>query len=115
MPEPTIANAKQADHFGYRFEGYLYAPVDGVYDFTTRSDDGSVLYIGQTKVVDNDASHAAIEASGRIALQKGYHAYELLYFEDYEGEHFEWGWRIPGETKTVAIPANNLYVKSQVQ
>lgn len=115
MPEPTIANAKQADHFGYRFEGYLYAPVDGVYEFTTRSDDGSVLYIGQTKVVDNDASHAAIEASGRIALQKGYHAYELLYFEDYEGEHFEWGWRIPGETKTSVIPEKNLYVKTQAQ
>lgn len=110
MPEPTIANAKQADHFGYRFEGYLYAPVDGVYEFTTRSDDGSVLYIGQTKVVDNDASHAAIEASGRIALQKGYHAYELLYFEDYEGEHFEWGWRKPGMTQQEAIPAGNLYL-----
>ena len=60
IPEPSILNAKLPDHFGYIFTGYIYAPEDGVYEFSTRSDDGSVLYIGKEKVVDNDASHAAI-------------------------------------------------------
>ncbi|WP_165155294.1 GH92 family glycosyl hydrolase [Parabacteroides sp. ZJ-118] len=110
MPEPSISNAKQPDHFGYIFTGYLYAPEDGVYEFSTRSDDGSVLYIGKEKVVDNDASHAAIDATGRIPLQKGYHPFALHYFEDYEGEHLSWNWRTPSMSQPDAIPTENLYI-----
>lgn len=111
MPEPTIRGARQEDHFGYIFNGYIYAPEDGVYEFSTRSDDGSVLYIGDEKVVDNDASHAAIEASGRIPLAKGFHPFALHYFEDYEGEHLSWGWRTPSMSGQETIPAGNLYIK----
>ena len=110
IPEPSILNAKLPDHFGYIFTGYIYAPEDGVYEFSTRSDDGSVLYIGKEKVVDNDASHAAIEATGRIPLQKGYHPFALHYFEDYEGEYLGWSWRTPSMSKLDAIPTENLYI-----
>ena len=111
MPEPSIKNAKQPDHFGYTFEGLINVPEEGVYTFYTRSDDGSVLYIDGEKIVDNDASHAAISATGRIALQKGFHSYKLLYFEDYEGEELGWGWKRPSGNKMENIPANLLYVK----
>ncbi|WP_102407334.1 GH92 family glycosyl hydrolase [Parabacteroides bouchesdurhonensis] len=111
MTEPSIKEAPQEDHFGYIFEGYLYAPVDGIYEFATRSDDGSVLKIGQEEVVNNDSSHAAIMATGRIPLAKGYHPFTLLYFEDYEGEHLSWGWKQPGDDKIGPIPADNLYVR----
>ncbi|TGY56031.1 GH92 family glycosyl hydrolase [Parabacteroides distasonis] len=110
MPEPSILNAKLPDHFGYIFTGYIYAPEDGVYEFSTRSDDGSVLYIGKEKVVDNDASHAAIDATGRIPLQKGYHPFALHYFEDYEGEYLGWNWCTPSMSKPGAIPTENLYI-----
>ena len=110
IPEPSILNAKLPDHFGYIFTGYIYAPEDGVYEFSTRSDDGSVLYIGKEKVVDNDASHAAIDAMGRIPLQKGYHPFALHYFEDYEGEYLGWSWRTPSMSKLDAIPTENLYI-----
>lgn len=110
IPEPSILNAKLPDHFGYIFTGYIYAPEDGVYEFSTRSDDGSVLYIGKEKVVDNDASHAAIDAMGRIPLQKGYHPFTLHYFEDYEGEYLGWSWRTPSMSKLDAIPTENLYI-----
>lgn len=109
MPEPSIKGAKQADHFAYIFSGLISIPEDGVYEFMTRSDDGSVLYINDLKVVDNDGSHGAISATGRIALKKGFHPYRLLYFEDYEGEELSWGWRVPGSDKFVPIPALNLF------
>ena len=86
LPEPSIKEAKQKDHFGYIFSGLINVPEDGVYIFQTRSDDGSVLYIGNELVVNNDGSHAAIPATGYIALEKGFHPYILYYFEDYEGE-----------------------------
>lgn len=111
MPEPSIENAKQEDHFGYIFEGIILVPEDGVYEFMTKSDDGSVLYIDNKLIVNNDGSHAAIIATGRVALKKGYHSYRLLYFEDYEGEHLSWGWKIPSAKEFEAIPTKNLFIK----
>lgn len=111
MSEPSIKDAPQADHYGYIFEGLIDVPEDGVYTFATKSDDGSVLYIGNEKVVDNDGSHAAISASGRIALKKGLHPYKLMYFEDYEGEHLSWEWMTPSGKQMEPVPANILYVK----
>ena len=111
MAEPNIDNAKQEDNFGYIFSGLINVPEDGVYTFQTISDDGSVLYIHDVKVVDNDGSHPAIPASGTIALKKGLHPYTLYYFEDYAGEHLSWAWEIPSANELSPIPASSLFVK----
>jgi len=111
MPEPSIADAPQEDHFAYLFEGLIRVPQRGVWEFSTKSDDGSVLFVDGAKVVDNDGGHAAVSATGRIALEAGLHAYRLLYFEDYEGQEFSWSWRAPGAEEFSPVPAENLYVK----
>ncbi len=111
LPEPSIKGARQEDHFGYIFSGLINVPEDGVYTFQTRSDDGSVLYIDNELVVNNDGSHAAIPATGLIALKKGFHPYTLYYFEDYEGEHLSWAWKLPSAKGLVPIPASALFVK----
>jgi predicted alpha-1,2-mannosidase len=111
IPEPSIAETKQADHFAFIFTGIIFVPEDGIYEFMTMSDDGSMLYIDNIKIVDNDGSHAAISATGRIALKKGYHTYKLLYFEDYEGEHLSWSWKRPMSDKFENIPVSNLFIK----
>ena len=46
MPAPSIAQAPQEDHFGYIFTGSILIPERGVWEFMTKSDDGSVLTIG---------------------------------------------------------------------
>ncbi|MGL5772036.1 MAG: chitobiase/beta-hexosaminidase C-terminal domain-containing protein, partial [Bacteroidales bacterium] len=99
------------DHFGFIFEAFIYVPQDAVYEFYTKSDDGSVLYIGEEKVVDNDLSHSAIIATGRIALKQGYHPVTLYYFEDYEGDHLSWGWRNPKTGRQETFPAEQLFVR----
>lgn len=106
---PRIDKAKKKDHFGYIFEGYIYIPKTDIYEFQTRSDDGSMLYINNIEVVNNDGSHAMITASGKIALQKGFHSYRLYYFEDYEGEHLSWSWKTYNEKEFYPIPKENLY------
>ena len=111
MPEPSIKKATQPDHFGYVFTGLIQVPEDGVYTLATTSDDGSILYIDGVKVVDNDLSHAAIRATGKIALKKGCHRYRLEYFEDYEGEHLSWEWQLPSRNKLETIPANVLFIQ----
>lgn len=111
MPEPTIANARLTDHYGYIFEGYVNVPADGIWEFMTKTDDGSVMYVDGQLVVDNDGGHAEVMASGRIALAKGFHKYQILYFEDYEGEAFSWGWKAPGQTEFSAVPQDALFCK----
>ena len=110
MAKPTIEDAVAKDHFGYDFFGYINVPEDGIYIFQTQSDDGSVLYVDNELVVDNDGSHAAIPATGTIALKKGFHSYRLLYLEDYEGEHLSWSWKIPSAETLQSIPDSVLYV-----
>ena len=111
MPAPSIAQAPQEDHFGYIFTGSILIPERGVWEFMTKSDDGSVLTIGDRKVVDNDGSHASVMATGRVALEAGLHPYTLMYFEDYEGQDLSWGWRAPGAAGFEQIPAERLYVE----
>lgn len=108
---PTIDVAQQSDHFAFAFYGVILIPEDDVYEFMTKSDDGSVLFIDGKKVVDNDGSHAEIIATGRIALKKGFHTYKLLYFEDYEGEALSWGWKKKTDSQFEPIPQTMLYIK----
>ena len=108
MPAPSIAQAPQEDHFAYVFTGLILIPERGVWEFMTKSDDGSVLTIGDRRVVDNDGSHASVMATGRVALEAGLHPYTLLYFEDYEGQDLSWGWKAPRAEGFEAIPEANL-------
>ncbi len=110
MPSPSIVSARSRDHFGYCFEGFIEISKQGIWEFSTRSDDGSVLYIGNQLVVDNNGSHAAVTATGRIALKSGLHPIRILYFEDYEGEAFECGIRSPESDRFTSLSSDILYL-----
>lgn len=111
MLSPAIDLAEQEDHFAFIFDGYIKVSENGVYEFMTKSDDGSLLYIDNELVVNNDGSHAAITATGRIALKEGIHQYKIIYFEDYEGEHFSWGWKTPSSKEFTPIDNNLLFIQ----
>ncbi len=76
-----IPVSQTAPSFATRHVGYFYAPETGVYSFTLRSDDGSVLKIGGNVLIDNDGMHSSVEKSAQIALEKGYHPFELFFVE----------------------------------
>lgn len=111
LPRPAIDKARIDDHYGFIFEGYIDVPVDGIYTFYTSTDDGSLLVIDGKTVVNNDGGHSPLTATGQIPLRTGVHSFRLPYFEDYEGQHFEWGWKIPGSGEFTAIPDNLLFTK----
>ncbi len=110
MDKFTVAGFGRQDYYGYEFKGLFYAPVDGVYDFYTASDDGSVLIIGDKEVVNNDGPHGIIKSTGRKALNKGYHAYTLLYFESYEGEKLDVGWKKPGAKEFESMNSSSFFL-----
>ena len=111
MPAPSIAEAPDEDHFGYIFTGYIDIPEDGVWSFSLTSDDGAILELDGERVVDNDGSHSAVTTTGRVPLLKGFHAYKLIYLEDYEGQALTWGWRAEKEPRFTPISADALYYK----
>jgi hexosaminidase len=67
--------------FGVIYTGFIRIDADGLYMFSTRSDDGSVLTIDDQPIVDNDGKHPLLEQGGAVALQKGYHKFTLKYFD----------------------------------
>src|SRR5690606_26355459 len=66
---------------GAVFSGYINIPEDGVYTFTSASDDGSVIRIDDQLVLDNDAKHSAYQRTSAVRLMKGYHKFEVRYFQ----------------------------------
>lgn len=83
------------DNFGIIAEGYLKIPKDNTYTFRTISDDGSVLYIGETKVVDNDGLHGDEPKDGDVTLKAGLHPFRLEYFESGGGNMVSLQWKTP--------------------
>jgi hypothetical protein len=98
-----ISPANRPDNFGFRFDGYVKVASDGVYMFSTISDDGSKLYIGNKLIVNNDGTHASTEAAGDIALKAGMHAIRVDFFEAGGGQ--ELAVKMNGQ----AIPASSLF------
>ncbi|HWD87376.1 MAG TPA: family 20 glycosylhydrolase [Mucilaginibacter sp.] len=94
--------------FGVIYSGYIRIDVDGLYQFSTKSDDGSVLSIDDQPVVNNDGKHPLIEQGGAVALQKGYHKFTLKYFDVGQVSALRVYMSMPGKPKT-ELPTDALY------
>jgi len=104
VEEGTISNLnlsckKQPDYYGIVYKGYLAIPADGVYTLYLASDDGSCLYIGQEKLIDNNGQHGIVEKSGTLALGAGLHPLLVTFFEKSGGDHIALSISGPGMKK----------------
>jgi len=66
-------------NYSIEWKGYLLIEEAGLYQFTTASDDGSVVFIDDTLVVDNGGFHTLKEVSGSIFLLPGFHSIWVRY------------------------------------
>lgn len=80
VPEIMIPNGVSGN-IGLILKGYIRIPVDGIYTFHLNSDDGSILYVNNEVIVDNDGTHSSREKVGQYALKAGYHSIEVRYFD----------------------------------
>jgi hexosaminidase len=67
--------------FALKFSGYISVPETGIYTLALNSDDGSVLYIDNNEVINNDGLHSEYQKSGQAALKKGLHKIDLNYIQ----------------------------------
>ena len=92
---------------------------DGIYTFFTDSDDGSMLYIDDEEIVNNDGNHGNVEKSGKAALKKGYHKIKVLYFDSGGGNSLKVSyatgrWKERSDTSGFIISLiNQLYESNQ--
>lgn len=105
-----ISIAARDEQFALRFSGYINIGHEGVYTFLLSSDDGSALYIGDTRVVDNDGTHDMREATGIIGLKAGKHAITLVYFQGGYGKGLSVGYACQAAgIAAMAIPDGVLF------
>ncbi len=101
-------NKKRPDKFAFEFTGYIKIDKDGIYTFFTDSDDGSLLYIDDEEVVNNDGDHGNVEKNGKAALKKGFHKIKVLYFDSGGGNSLKVSMQPEGGKKE-SIPAALLF------
>ncbi len=92
----------------------LDVPADGSYQFQIQSDDGAILYLDGTNVLDNDGRHHPIKKqSQNIFLNKGKHRVVVHYFQGPRYEiALELYWKKPGLSSFAIIPPESFkYVK----
>jgi hypothetical protein len=77
----NLSKRQRDERIGFKFEGMIKVPVDGIYTFYTESNDGSKLFIGDKEVVNNDGPHGMEEKNGQIALKAGFHPILVTYFQ----------------------------------
>jgi hypothetical protein len=102
-PDFAVANSKEK--FALRFKGFVRVPRTGIYVFYLSSDDGSKLSVAGQEIIVNDGVHGLAEERAEIALEAGWHALELTYFQGTGGLGLELAWRGPGFPKS-QIPAS---------
>lgn len=66
---------------GLIFNGYVEAPADGVYTFALSSNDGSMLYVDDQMLIDNDGPHGDKILVAQRALAKGWHKIRVEFFD----------------------------------
>jgi hypothetical protein len=69
------------DQFGADITGSLSVAAAGTYTFSLTSDDGSLLFIDGSLVVDDGDAHPPTTVSASVALAAGVHSFEVQFFE----------------------------------
>ncbi|GAA5495304.1 hypothetical protein Rhal01_01479 [Rubritalea halochordaticola] len=93
---------------GLLYTGYIDIPEDGTWTFYTTSDEGTILRIHDSLVIDDDFNHSGSEASGTIQLKAGLHPFRLYYRTAADTPALSLSWSGPSTAKAI-IPDSELY------
>jgi len=84
--------------YTWYWSGYFYPHLSGNYDFHTRSDDASFVYLDGEEIINNGQLHPMRNRnSGAIYLSKGqYKKIEITFGQNHGGDGIEFRWLPPG-------------------
>ncbi|MEE9432298.1 MAG: exo-alpha-sialidase [Melioribacteraceae bacterium] len=104
----SITDKNTDTNFAFIFNGIIKIKKDGLYTFYLESNDGSVLYLDDKKVIDNDGLHGAYEEDISISLREGLHKISVKYFQAGGGKVLKNSWSNKN-FKKIEIPASILF------
>lgn len=106
-----ISVRNRDDQFLFSFDGFIEISEAGSYTFFTGSDDGSLLYIDGTLVVNNDGLHGVVEQSGTYTFANtGRYPIKVTFFENGGGEYLQVQYDPPGAAPKQLIPDSKLFL-----
>ena len=85
--------------YALRYQGYLRAPADGLYVLSIGTCDGSRLSVDGKVVAERDGIHSTSVRQYPIALSRGLHIFEMVYFKGpdaYLADKILVAWEGPG-------------------
>jgi len=104
----NLDNKNRKNKFGFIFSGYINISKTGMYDFYTTSDDGSLLYIDDQLIVNNNGDHGMEEKNEKAVLEKGLHKIKVVYYDSGGDNGLKVSYNLKGQNK-MEIPANILF------
>lgn len=104
-PEFRLSHVEhREDNFAIKYEAYFEVKEKGEYKFYLNSDDGSILWIDDRQVVNNDGDHGTKERGDDIELEPGYHKITVGYFNAGGGAWLDVFYKAPGQAKQIMSP-----------
>src|SRR5690606_20557062 len=92
------------NHFIVHVTGFITAPREGSYEFRLTSDDGSIFWIRDTKVVDHDGLNSGTAVTGRFDMNLEAQPFFIEYFENGGDEVLKLEWKVPGSDTWEVVP-----------
>jgi hypothetical protein len=102
------------DVFATRHTGFLWAPADDDYRLTLGSDDGARVTLDGKAILEMPGLHAYTEQPRTVRLAKGFHAIEVIFFENYGEARLALFWQRPSEPQRSLVPAGFFYAPREV-
>jgi hypothetical protein len=97
---PGIDPARN-ENFALRWEAPLLVDTESDYSFRIVSDDGAIVQIDGTPIVDNDGAHGQQERTGPVHLVKGTHVLSVDYFQTTGSVALQLFCKKPGGAETI--------------
>jgi hypothetical protein len=96
LPSLSFDASFRPERFAVVYDAWLRVPADGVVRFVARADDGVRVEVDGVQVLEDDGEHAAREADGEIALERGPHTVRVVYFQGKGGKELSLACDGPG-------------------
>ncbi|MGB0930483.1 MAG: family 16 glycoside hydrolase [Chitinophagales bacterium] len=96
------------ENYIIRYEGYIDIPENETYAFRLASDDGSMFYLNDKLLIDNDGPHGTEMIEGSTSLAKGKHALKVDFFQGVGGKSLSLQWKPSKKDKFEQIPISAL-------
>ena len=103
------------ENFALTGEGVILIEKEGEYSFRIWSDDGSILYLHDEMILDNDGNHGTEFKEITTYLKEGYHPFRIEFFQGAGGKFLSLNYKPFYEEGWMVVPASAIFHDSDLE